>query len=527
LRDTKDISRQEIDYLDYDPANLPSVLDLKKPPFVENAFGQLEYIAQYVTHKDLDCKSIAIERRHIDRDYMEDHSVFYSRSLQSYANYCQRVHFFAIPVAKLEEALSNLVAAGRNEGAEKFGKKCEAFSNEYYLGFCVIKPLRGCPVGRTVLRPLGPDAIDGRRHFQCTRLYTAHLAGIPLTVRGLAFQQQDAGVSACATTALWSAMQKIRESEELGNSSPARITTLAAQYNLPFGRSMPSEGLSIGQLCTAVQALGVSPNMFSVEDFDLARDLIFAATDSGIASVLIIQEEGDVNYHAVTVTGMKLIEPRKGAELTPGLSTIAGDLLALYIHDDRVGPYVRADIVERTVKTDNGGNDQQRVGLKVKYESNDETKIEIWILSHILVPMHGKVRLSFADLRLLASLIIVPTLHVFHNTELPNGDSRPPLITFGSKICLAHQYLVELLFTPNALSPEQFDTLRSKILLSRYVGVVRLEAPFMDSIDVVFDTTSTLKNLNCLGIVPLGKGSVTLQAATFLAEQFECPVVES
>jgi len=517
--DDADFPKQKIDYLAYDAASLPNSLGLKKPPFAENVFGQLEYIAQYVSHPDLNCQSIAIERRHIDRDYMEDHGIFYSKCLRWYPNFCQRVHFFALPVSELQQTLARLIADGRKEGLPQFRSKSEGFSNEYYLGFSVIKPLPGCPVGRSVLRPLGEKAADGDRHFQCTRTYTIHFAGIPLVVRGLAFQQQDAGVSACATTALWSALQKTRDFEEIGISTPARITTLAAQYDLPFGRSMPSEGLSIGQVCLAVQALGVSPNLFSIEDFNLGRDLIFAATDSGIASVLIIQKEDDINYHAVTVAGMKLRHPREITELAQGIGTVAGDLRALYIHDDRKGPYVRADVVEKNVQG------QNRLGLNLEFKSLSATEIEPWILSHILIPMHGKVRLSFTDLRELALRMIIPTLHAFRQTELPNSSSPTPSITFASNIWLAHQYLERVLFGPQVIAEKQFDTLREKVLCSRYVGVVRVNAPFIDGIDVLFDTTSTLKNLVCLGIVPLGGSQTTREAAECFSKRFECPLI--
>jgi len=128
---------------------------------------------------------------------------------------------------------------------------CAEFSRTSYLGFGVIKPLGGTPVGRTMLAAFDPGSGDGFHYrFDCTCEYQAHLLGAELTVRGLGFQQQDVGVSACATTALWSAMQKVRDFEDIGTATPAQITTLASQYALPFGRSMPSEeALSIEQKC--------------------------------------------------------------------------------------------------------------------------------------------------------------------------------------------------------------------------------------------------------------------------------------
>ena len=84
------------------------------------------------------------------------------------------------------------------------------FLQNSYLGFSVIRPLPGSPVGRTVLPTFGPTTQLGlRREFASIREYAVHLGGFELKVSGLPFQQQDQGVSACATTALWSSIHVI------------------------------------------------------------------------------------------------------------------------------------------------------------------------------------------------------------------------------------------------------------------------------------------------------------------------------
>ena len=91
--------RLEQEFRTFGRKSLDKVLELSEPPLVKDedpdalAFRQLVYVERYL--EDLGCKSILIEHDYIDRDYMEDHSVFYSRSLQPYPNRCQRVHFFS------------------------------------------------------------------------------------------------------------------------------------------------------------------------------------------------------------------------------------------------------------------------------------------------------------------------------------------------------------------------------------------------------------------------------------------------
>src|SRR5262249_7080970 len=146
---------------------------------------------------------------------------------------------------------------------------------------------------------------DYLRRFEAIRDYSVHLLGTELSVRGLGFQQQDQGVSACATTAIWSSLQKLRDFEDVAAATPAQITANASRYALPFGRSLPSEGLSLDQMCQGIHALGISPNLVRVESFRQARSIIFAAAISGIAPILIVRRASGAR-HAVAAAGVKL-----------------------------------------------------------------------------------------------------------------------------------------------------------------------------------------------------------------------------
>src|SRR5437870_1784915 len=101
-------------------------------------------------------------------------------------------------------------------------------------------------------------------------------------IRGLAFQQQDLGISRCAIVALWSALHKAGQKEHLPRVTPADITSRASKYRLPFGRPMPSEGLLVEQMCLALQALGVSPFLGKISSFAQGRSLIFSSTLSAM-----------------------------------------------------------------------------------------------------------------------------------------------------------------------------------------------------------------------------------------------------
>ncbi len=441
---------------------------------------------------------------------MEEHSVFYSKNLRPYENWCRRLHFFSMEEKDLKLQFRQLRATRQQDS---FHVACEDFSRKSYLGFSVIKPLPGCPVGRTVLRPFPREASRGyHREFQCIcRRNKAHLLGVPLSVTGLPFQQQDLGVSACATTALWSSLQRARELEESGSATPAHITIRASQFALPFGRSMPSEGLGVDQMCQAVHSFGYAPNLFRAEDFEYSRGILFSAVRSGISPVLILKPippRGRPS-HAVAVAGIKLRNKHRTGLLTELIDAESNDMVGLYIHDDRIGPYLTTKIRKR----------KERLLLHLPLSSLGTS--ETWLLSHILIPTHPKIRLSFGALRE-AAIHLVRSVHALRGAVM----AVPPAVTsWESRIIRAHDYVEEmLLFGEQRIPDSLIERLCGKIPFSRYLGVVRLRAADLDPIDVLLDTTSTFRNLTSLAVVQIATSQpYTPAMVALLGRKYDCP----
>jgi len=500
------VPKQNIAFHTFGDLALADVLGLEPPPFTEKeeAHRQIEYVEEYV--RELRCRSLVVESHYIDRDYMEDYSVFYSKSLYPYSNYCRRIHFFAIGQPYLTTELRRLLAISDRSA---FREACSQFSEKHYLGFSVVRPLLGCPVGRTVLRcfPERKDKTHARR-FDCACDYSAHLLGVHLSVRGLAFQQQDLGVSACATTALWSALQRARELEGNGPATPAQITMRASQFALPFGRPMPSEGLSLDQMCQAVQSFGYAPNLFRTDHFDVSRGLLYSSVLSSLSPVLILARGND-RRHAVTVAGMKIRDPHQETLVKPLIDDRAGDLVDLYIHDDRFGPYLRAEIRRR--------GDHLLIHLPLRKGRRTET----WYLTHILLPMHSKVRLSLGELRELG-IKLVGSAHALRESLL---QTRPIVTSWSSWITRTHSYIESRTVGIDRVSPSLVEKVCKAVTFPRYVGVVRIDADDLNPLDVLVDTTSTQRNLNCLGVIQTGDTrSNTNHLAEFLAINCGCPL---
>ena len=434
---------------------------------------------------------------------MEDFSVFYSRSLSNLDNYCRRLHFFRGDSARVEQEFRKLALSRRSLGVELHRRRSARFSRKHYLGFAVIKPLPGTPVGRTALRsfPENPGPGPGKRRmtrsFAATRQYHAHLLGVELSVQSLAFQQQDVGVAACATTAIWTSLQKNREKEELGVTTPAHITTRATHNRMPFGRSMPSEGLSIDQMCQAIQSFGLSPVLSPAKDFIAIRAALYAALQSDLSPVLVIQRDkaGRTDeYHAVSAVGMKLSADAQ-AVVQADYAQASDHLEALYIHDDRYGPFLLAGLSQRV----GGGVDLNIRVLKLEREIdrntgeisiNGEDETEQWIISHVLIPSHAKLRLSFPELHEL-SLRVMEAIDASLNSRQPNKTFAKSLDFWVSR---SNTYLDRIGSSTEPFSPSQAVAVASGVPMARYVGILRTAIAELGTVDVIVDTTSTDKN---------------------------------
>src|SRR5947208_2132694 len=94
----------------------------------------------------INVRSYLVETRYIDRDYSSDYRRFYAQTFRTYERHCKRVHFFADDIAVI---LSNPDWSERRRALQETSKRA-------YCGFCVVRPLPGAPIGRTILRAKGP-----------------------------------------------------------------------------------------------------------------------------------------------------------------------------------------------------------------------------------------------------------------------------------------------------------------------------------------------------------------------------------
>ena len=429
---------------------------------------QMTYMGLYLD--ELGCRTIIHERHYIDRHYIDDFSLFYSRSLRDYPNYCQRLHFFSSEFDEREWL--TLVQRANDHGREQVEQELAT----HYLGFMVIKPLPGSPIGRTVLRTYDRVAPrGGLRTFPTTRRYTVSLAGLSLHVNGLAFQQQDQGVSACATIALWSALQRTAPIEGLSSPTPAQITETASRYLLPGGRAFPSEGLDARQLSEAVRSTGLEPVLIRSVSPPEDRGHLATYLRSGLPVLLGIVPTGGDEAHAVCAVGLRLQAVQPPTDPTLRYRDGATAVDRIFVHDDRLGPYASVRLRDFTI---DGG-----VVTTLDLRWPDERPVEESLLQTMLIPVPVKLRLSAVRLRALAHGIAQAAA-----VGVPAFDG----LEVHTRFCKGAAYRARAYEFNLSLAGLQAFT--QETVLSRYVGLIELVTSSGPVADVIVDATEAGPN---------------------------------
>lgn len=305
-------------------------------------FRQKNYLIRYLA--DLGAQTVLEEPNYFDRDYLAEFAAFYCKSTAGYPNTCRRLHFFA--GAGFNRSTLRSAAAGRERAIKRL--------QENYLGFVVIRPIPATPLGRTVLAWYEDLKPDTPRVVTPSRDYHAHVAGIRLTVHGLAWQQQDTGVGACATVGLWSMLHSSAFDDHHAIPTTADITQAAHQTASLGDRVFPSSGLSIEQVREAIKEHDLSPIVFNgdlaavtgFKGFSIER---FSSSCASLIRsgypVLIVGQLGTAGLHAVCAVGFRSCSPSTVASGQVNLQD--SHIPNLYIHDDNIGPSARLKVVSK------------------------------------------------------------------------------------------------------------------------------------------------------------------------------------
>ncbi|HEX4422498.1 MAG TPA: hypothetical protein VH165_31505 [Kofleriaceae bacterium] len=452
---------------------------------------QAIYLRRYL--EDLGAKTVVVEPYYFDRDYLSEFAAFYCVSASGYPNICQRLHFFDqdLDRSMLQHALSNDDASLHQ-------------LRSAYLGFVVLRPIPGSPLGRTVLGWY-PDQLAGKtpRVVAPSRDYDCHVGGIKLTVRGLAWQQQDSAVGACATIALWSMLHSSALAGHHGLPTTAEVT-LSAHRTSSYGRRVfPNAGLNIQQLCEAIKGYGLSPVVvpgdvarpgsqpgFSRERFAAS---CAAMLRSGFPALVLGELNG--TGHAVCAIGFRSAAPPAAPQGT--VVHHDADIPHIYIHDDNLGPGVRFAIGVEDGLVSLRPEAPPRVAHTV---TPDPTiSYPAFVPGHLVIAVPEDLRTSPDALHVIGLQIATKLSTLFDATAKQAG--RPlPGFAMSTQFSRLRDYLGRDLeqvvgHKPTVLGRARLELIERVPPMSAHLGVVRVGDGAVPLFDVLIDTTDSDSHL--------------------------------
>lgn len=339
---------------------------------------QIDYIWRYM--RDLGCQTVLLESEYIDHDYLEDYTRYYVRGFNNAGYKCARLHFFSYDFD--HENIDGMLQSGNTQEHESLRRN--------YLGFIIIKPLPKTFIGRTCLK-IYDSLQDSEEKKLLIREYEVSLFGINLVVHSIAFQEQDKVVAACSSTSVWSALHAITWKKTRDIPSRSEITSNAINHIDGSSNSFPNKELTNKQILRAIDSEKLRHIYSDLHNYswDMLLKVIKIHIDSELplilgAHVYSIDKEKKLKYqggHAVTVLGYK--ERRKKP--------------ALYVHDDRLGPFVRASFVRLKSFTSQGDlSADWGVVIQEKNDSKGWKKPhEVLIPNSLISLKHPKVRIPY------------------------------------------------------------------------------------------------------------------------------------
>ena len=487
---------------------LPYNFEQLKEIFI--AFSKID--TNYLEHKldndfykdyleTLGVKTIVIEKEYIDKDFLNDYANYYVKCFKLYERFCTRLHFFSCELT--ENSFNSILT---NYG-ELNNNLCHLQEN--YLGYIVVKNLPQSIIGKTCLKCYPKDNC---RNFPATVNHKVHLAGLPLNIKTLPFQEQDSVVAACATSSLWSMFYGTGELFHHSLPSPYEITKAATQDFPISNRAFPNSGLTLEMISKAISKVGLEPLSIRTNSPILTKSAIYAYLKAHLPVMLAVTLQKtitaeDIGGHAVTIVGYNLDNTKQidtVYQYIPNSYPIklrATNITKLYVHDDQVGPFARMEFgAKATLKNSDGTikrnpttNDVETTwALYTSFGIENKRRSFCAIPQAILIPTYHKIRIPFeAVLKQIYEFnhLFIGYSETRNNEKLKNLANNLSWEIFLTDI---NEFKYSILCDSNLSDDERLRI--SKQRYPRFLWRVKVYSSDNNILDFVFDATDIEQN---------------------------------
>lgn len=352
---------------------------------------QLEEIQKILVREKV--KTMVMEE-YVDRHFIHDFCGHYGSCYYDYPKKCIRIHFFSNVFS--QEQFQRYVSDG-NQKDDVLGK---------YAGFIIIRPIPGAILSNVSLAALP----DSESELIIKKEHTVHLCGIDLKVTTIPFQEQDHAISACATSALWMALQAVPGNQPHNVPSPYMLTVNANKVLVDGIRSHAvTKGLTLAQIACAIKEEKLEPLTCTPHSMSYTKALLKAYLNMRVPVILGVQlyyrSDSDaqnavsrkMGFHSVTALGFSCEDTLKAFDSpdmvsndeneTPDLYIESSAINALYCHDDQIGPYSKMAIP-----------DEYSPSLTTEWgRIHKHGHIDAKIVS-VTIPCNSKVRIRFSKM---------------------------------------------------------------------------------------------------------------------------------
>lgn len=248
-------------------------------------------------------RTAVVEFRYVDADYRDEHRYYYAQTFRRYPSVTHRLHFIT-----------------REASTFELRRDLQTIASDQYIGFSVMRPLPGAPVGRTILRP--PKTASPQ--LTCSAPAAANLLGHTFSFEGTPFISQDAQLGVCAHAAIWMVAHYHHLRWGHPRVLPGGISS-AVPSEVGVGRPTPSVGLTVYQMAEALTRIGLPPILYDLNHLPPGNDVSTVACRYLNSGMPVIAAAGE---HAFVLTGYRRIR-RRGRT----------DEIRFMRNDDEVGPY--------------------------------------------------------------------------------------------------------------------------------------------------------------------------------------------
>lgn len=315
------------------------------------------------------CKAIDVEYPFYESDYLSTYYLYYARKFQYVDKECCRLILY------LDHECKNC------------------------LGYISLRPVTSeQKVGRSYLNPqiFVNQMGASRNFFVILGQYKIHTVGKEISIRAMPYMQQERVVSVCAHVAIWTILRFF--SSRFANSKEYTMGDVVELIKSPQIRKIPSKGLSVEQISTALMDAGFSTIVIRKAKigYETMMPELIAYIDSGIPVICFSEKK----CHAVVACGrseskiqaLSMMEDENTEDFSKRLDLLAEKDNPLIILESRCVDWIIVNDDNRAPYFGISAQPQVKLGQEESVGITNFSQIDFCI-----VPLYRRMQLSYAD----------------------------------------------------------------------------------------------------------------------------------